>query len=186
MLYQEYLERYHFTGVQNSLTVLMPLLRPWAKTPPVWLCWNQGSYPDPQQCSTSPHLPYFLQNYQIFLAKANRASSAKCSVSFIKLVTNSQWLPNRLPSSSLPGFHCCQHSATSIWTGRQVTPFGGSPAAFPRTGTGKAWRRADGLEAFRREYAPHLCGTLDIPWPEAHGLQSWVNAQTRFVTQLTV
>lgn len=98
----------------------MPLLRLWAKTQPIWLCWIQGSYPDPQQCNTCPRLHYFLQNTRYFWAKLTGHPQQVFSLCK-KLVTNSEWLPNRFSSSSLPGFYCCQHNTTSIWTGRQVT-----------------------------------------------------------------
>lgn len=128
----------------------------------------------------------FLAKYQIFLGKANRASLS--SIQSPYNACHKQWMTTQKTSFLLSARFSLLPAQCHIHLDRQTshTPCGGSPSAFPRIGAGVAWQCAGGLEAFRRECARHLCGTLDIPWPEAHGLQSWANAHTGFVTKLTV
>lgn len=65
----------------RSLIVLMPLFRPWAKTQPVWLCWNQWSYPQSTAAQHLPLSPPFLAKLPDFFGQSKQGIFSKCSVS---------------------------------------------------------------------------------------------------------
>lgn len=91
----------------------MPLLRPWAKTQPVWLCWNQWGYSDLQQCDICPCLLHFFQNHQIiiFFCQCEQGIFSQCSVS----LGSWSWTANSYPTDSL-------HPLCQVFTAASIVP----------------------------------------------------------------